>query len=85
MIASAFAGSPEPWRFNELRGALDISQTTLSARLDDFLEAELITRHAYDEMPPRVEYEATAKLRAAEPVIQDLVAWWRDESNLGPQ
>ncbi len=78
-IASAFAGSSDPWRFNELKGALEISQTTLSTRLDDLLEENLITRRAYDEMPPRVEYEATAKLNAAEPVIQDLVAWWRGD------
>lgn len=78
MIASIFVRSETSWRFNELRDEAEISQTTLSTRLTDLVEADLITRRSYDEIPPRVEYEATQKLRDLEPIIKDLFVWWRD-------
>ena len=50
-----------PMRFTELRRALPgISPRTLSARLKRFEEFDLVTRTAYAEVPPRVEYELTA-------------------------
>lgn len=48
-------------RFTEIEGRLSISPKTLSARLKILVEAGFLTRHAYSEIPPRVEYEVTEK------------------------
>jgi DNA-binding HxlR family transcriptional regulator len=74
-IIHVFVREPGPWRFNELRDVLDISQNTLSARLSELLEAELLTRQSYDEIPPRVEYKATQKLVDLKPMFQHLSEW----------
>lgn len=78
MLAAMFAKSQSPWRFNEIRDETEISQTTLSTRLTELVEEDLIVRRSYDEIPPRVEYEATQKLRDLGPVLKDIFAWWRD-------
>lgn len=74
-IIHVFVRDPGPWRFNELRDVLDVSQNTLSARLDELLEADLLTRQSYDEIPPRVEYRATEKLTDLRPMFQHLSEW----------
>ncbi len=74
-IIHVFVREPGPWRFNELREVLDISQNTLSARFSELLEAELLTRQSYDEIPPRVEYQATQKLSDLKPMFQHLSEW----------
>ncbi|MFG2473048.1 winged helix-turn-helix transcriptional regulator [Streptomyces canus] len=49
-----------PKRFTELRAGLPgISPKTLSSRLRRFVLLGLVTRTAYPEVPPRVEYELT--------------------------
>jgi len=74
-LIHVFVREPGPWRFNELREVLDVSQNTLSARLSELLEAELLTRQSYDEIPPRVEYRATEKLTDLRPMFQHLSEW----------
>jgi DNA-binding HxlR family transcriptional regulator len=74
-IIHIFVQEPGPWRFNELREVLEVSQNTLSARLSELLEAELLTRQSYDEIPPRVEYRATEKLTDLRPMFQHLSEW----------
>jgi len=66
---------PRPWRYSELEDRLDVSPNTLSARLDELEGAGLIVRRSYDEIPPRVEYEATEKARDLQPVFAELRAW----------
>ncbi|WP_448575053.1 winged helix-turn-helix transcriptional regulator [Thermomicrobium sp.] len=59
-------------RFQELLLGTGISPAVLSQRLR-YLEAEgLVSRHAYAEIPPRVEYALTEKGRAALPLIDQL-------------
>ncbi|MCS7050397.1 MAG: helix-turn-helix transcriptional regulator [Thermomicrobium sp.] len=59
-------------RFQELLVGTGISPAVLSQRLR-YLEAEgLVTRRAYAEVPPRVEYALTDKGRAALPLIEQL-------------
>ncbi|MCX7623633.1 MAG: helix-turn-helix domain-containing protein [Thermomicrobium sp.] len=59
-------------RFHELLVGIGISPAVLSQRLR-YLEAEgLVSRHAYPEVPPRVEYALTDKGRAALPLIEQL-------------
>lgn len=57
-----------PLRFVDLQVRLGMSPNTLSDRLKALVEAGLLTRTPYNQIPPRVDYAATAKahdLRAA--------------------
>ncbi len=55
-------GTRGPSRYNEIEAAFgDVSSSTLSVRLDELTEAELLTREQYAEIPPRVEYDLTAE------------------------
>ena len=57
-------------RFSELERSLHgISPKTLSERLKRLEEAEVIERHCFAEVPPRVEYILTEKGHALLPVI----------------
>lgn len=74
-VLSEFAFASEPLRFSELESALEVPANTLSTRLGDLTEAGLLERTAYDEVPPRVEYEPTDKARAIFPVFGHLHRW----------
>jgi DNA-binding HxlR family transcriptional regulator len=74
-IMHEFAFSDTALRFNDLESRLDISSTTLSNRLGDLTDAGFVERHSYDEIPPRVEYEATEKTHALTPIFEDLYDW----------
>lgn len=69
---------PRSWRFNELESELDVSPSTLSTRLEELADAGLIQRTTYDEVPPRVEYEATEKARELNAVFERLHDWAED-------
>jgi DNA-binding HxlR family transcriptional regulator len=62
---------PGKRRYSELLHTLDgISPKVLAARLR-FLEGEGVTRKKiYPEVPPRTEYELTARGRRLQPVIE---------------
>lgn len=64
-----------PRRFVDLQSSLGISPNTLSERLKALVEAGLLSRTAYNEIPPRVDYEATAKAHDLQPVFEALWAW----------
>lgn len=65
-------------RFCELERSLEgISPRTLSLRLRSLEEQEIIERHTYPEVPPRVEYALTEKGRALVPLIEDMRAYGR--------
>lgn len=66
-----------PMRFVEIQGRLKISPNTLSERLKQMVDAGLVVRTAYNEIPPRVDYEATEKARDLQPVFASLVEWAR--------
>ncbi len=65
----------EPIRFIDIQDRLMISPNTLSNRLKAMHDAGLVTRTAYPEVPPRVEYEATDKARALRTVFGALNDW----------
>ncbi|MHB8633780.1 MAG: winged helix-turn-helix transcriptional regulator [Thermoplasmatota archaeon] len=67
--------APGPVRFVELQSRLHMSPNTLSARLKSLVKAGLASRTAYQEIPPRVDYAATAKARDLESVFQALSLW----------
>ncbi len=54
-------------RFKDLEAAMGVSPHTLSRRLKELVEAGLLERTAYDEMPPRVEYTVTERMRRIQP------------------
>lgn len=58
-------------RFGELQKSLGLtSPQTLSGRLSILERAGLIERHAYAEVPPRVEYSLTEKGQALIPLLE---------------
>jgi DNA-binding HxlR family transcriptional regulator len=60
-------------RFTELQRACPgISPRTLSERLHMLEREGVVVRHAYDEWPPRVEYELTDKGRALLPIAAEM-------------
>lgn len=64
-------------RFGELRKAIPgITQHMLTAQLRELEADGLVTRTVFAEVPPRVEYEITAKARALGPTLEALAAWW---------
>ncbi len=49
-----------PWRFNELQRDLEgISQKVLTDSLRQLMDDGLVSRHDYQELPPRVDYRLT--------------------------
>jgi DNA-binding HxlR family transcriptional regulator len=63
-------------RFCELERSLaGISPRTLSLRLRALEEEEIVQRHTFPEVPPRVEYALTEKGRALLPLIEDMRAY----------
>lgn len=75
-IIHAFDSSNgRPIRFRELERTLQMPPKTLAHRLKVLVEAGFLVRHAYNEIPPRVEYEPTAKIRELGPVFRALDQW----------
>ena len=66
---------PNPERFVHLQDRLSISPSTLSARLKELVATGLLTRTAYNQIPPRVDYQATPKALELQPVFDSLIAW----------
>ena len=65
-----------PRRFGELQQALDgISPRTLSQRMDSLEVCEIVTKKAYAESPPRVEYALTTKGEDLVPILRSMVDW----------
>jgi DNA-binding HxlR family transcriptional regulator len=63
-------------RFCELERSLaGISPRTLSLRLRALEVQEIIERHTYGEVPPRVEYALTEKGRALLPIVEGMRAY----------
>lgn len=62
-------------RFTTIQDELAMSPNTLSDRLKKLTAAGLVTRNAYPEIPPRVEYEATSKAQELDPLFGVLSRW----------
>jgi DNA-binding HxlR family transcriptional regulator len=60
-----------PKRFGQLLDSLgSVSPKTLSHRLKMLETADLLTRHAYAEIPPRVEYSLTERGQALSHIVE---------------
>ena len=65
-----------PMRFNELQRQLGaITHRTLSKTLKDMDADKLITRHDYQEIPPRVDYALTPRGESLKPVLMAMEQW----------
>lgn len=65
-----------PLRFKELCAAIpDVSQKMLSSTLRALEADDLVSRRAFEEIPPRVEYTLTPRGRSLMPLLDSLVAW----------
>jgi DNA-binding HxlR family transcriptional regulator len=73
-----------PRRFVEIQTRLKMSPNTLSDRLKDLVGAGLLSRTAYNEIPPRVDYEGTPKALDLRPVFESLREW-AAKHNLSPE
>ncbi|NOX82232.1 MAG: helix-turn-helix transcriptional regulator [Alphaproteobacteria bacterium] len=66
-------------RFNELRRSIDgITQTMLTNQLRALEADGLIARRIYPEVPPRVEYSATARAMDLQDMFLAMHKWWVD-------
>lgn len=66
----------EVLRFKELQRTLQtVSQKVLTSALRDLEGDDLVARTVYAEVPPRVEYRATARTRALLPILRQLELW----------
>jgi DNA-binding HxlR family transcriptional regulator len=73
-------------RFGELRkGIPGITQHMLTAQLRELEADGLVSRTVFAEVPPRVEYEMTAKARGLGPTMEALTAWWNEYGKTLPQ
>ncbi len=74
------------YRFNELRKAIPgITQHMLTAQLRELEADGLVSRTVFAEVPPRVEYEITAKARGLGPTMEALMAWWNEHGGSIPE
>ena len=72
-----------PWRFNELHRSLDgISQKVLTDSLRSMEEDGIITRTAYAEVPPRVEYALSELGESMRPILESMQAWGENYKRL---
>lgn len=63
-------------RFGELKKSVgSISQKVLTENLKAMEQYQLLTRTAYPEVPPRVEYELTEIGYSLGPVLESLSDW----------
>ena len=74
MVVIALSGSR--LRFGDLRATVEgISGKVLTETLRDLERDGLVERHAYAEVPPRVEYELTALGRTLHAPLRALGHW----------
>ncbi len=63
-------------RFGELKKSIgDISQKVLTSNLRRMEECGLVSRVAYAEVPPRVEYSLTELGKSLQPVLRAMAEW----------
>jgi DNA-binding HxlR family transcriptional regulator len=75
-ILCTFCCSQKKVRFNELAKLCNhISTKTLASRLKELEKERILTRTAYNEIPPRVEYSMTPKGQSLIEALLPLIHW----------
>jgi DNA-binding HxlR family transcriptional regulator len=68
--------SPNPVRYKQFRELMKgISSKTLVRRLKELERDGILERHAYNEIPPKVEYKLTKKGQELVESIFNLIHW----------
>lgn len=68
-------------RFGDIEDHLPSASTsTLSTRLDELVEAGLLERERYAEIPPRVEYELSEEGAELGERLEPLLEWVREQA-----
>lgn len=71
-------------RYGELKNTIPkITHKMLSQELKELEAEELLLRHEYHQVPPKVEYSLTEKGNTLIPILQ-LMAKWGDENKPMP-
>lgn len=70
-----FHTEPGPHRFGDLQRKLEVSPNTLTVRLKELVQAGLLTRTSFNEIPPRVDYDATPKAEELIPIFHTIYEW----------
>jgi DNA-binding HxlR family transcriptional regulator len=68
-------GVDSPLRFTKLQRSLELQPKTLTARLQELVAFGLLTRKAYNEIPPRVDYELSQKGKDLGRIFEELHTW----------
>jgi len=77
--------STDAIRYKKFRQLLKgISSKTLARRLQELEKGGILERHAYNEIPPRVEYKLTAKGQELVESVINLLQWMRKWSKSLP-
>jgi DNA-binding HxlR family transcriptional regulator len=70
--------SKEAVRYKKFRELLKgVSSKTLAMRLKELEKGGILERHAYNEIPPRVEYKLTTKGQELVESVINLMQWMR--------
>jgi DNA-binding HxlR family transcriptional regulator len=79
-ILCTFCCSHKKVRFNELSKLFKhVSTKTLASRLRELEKEGILTRTAYNEIPPRVEYSMTQKGQSLVEAVLPLIRWIANE------
>ena len=63
-------------RYSEIRREMyNITDAVLAATLKDLIEDGIVDRKSYDEIPPKVEYSLTSKVKSVIPILQSICQW----------
>ena len=72
-------GTIGPARYGEIEDLFEgVSSSTLSTRLGELVEAGVLSREQYAEIPPRVEYELTETGEELGRHLEPLLRWAED-------
>ncbi len=75
-IISQLGANEEGYRFNELQRSLgDISPKSLSDRLKELTEENLVNRDVENSVPPKVTYTLTEEGKELQARLEPLVEW----------
>lgn len=73
-------------RYSQLRREMgNITDAVLASTLKSLIANDIVERHSYDEIPPRVEYSLTEKGLSVVPILQSICRWagvfYKDEGD----
>jgi DNA-binding HxlR family transcriptional regulator len=64
-----------PLRFTKIQKSLGLQPKILTARLQELVDFGLLSRKAYNEIPPRVDYELTTRGKDLYKLFDELREW----------